>query len=246
MNIKKFFKYILPMFFWVCIFQIISFHIGNEVVLPNPYSILKSMMGSILDFNFWKIVLISVRNIFSATILAIFLGGFLGFISFKFYIFRWIINPFMNFIKTTPVAAITIILLVWIKAENISFNLVLMVVIPNIYFNVIFDLENMDKDIKEMIQIFYVSELYLLKKIYLKEIFLSIYRSLPIVMGFAWKSGISGEIIAQTSGTFGNIIYENKIYLEISSLFSNIFLLIIISYILEKTVIILLKKILNY
>lgn len=239
---EKYIKYILPIIFWGIMLHIGSTAIGNDVVLPSPLSILNSMRENILDFYFWKYFSNTLVKIFSGLLFGILLGAILGFLSFRFKYSMWIFEPFMNFIKTTPVAALTIILLVWFNSTYISFNLVVLIVLPQIFFSVLYDLKNLDKDIREMIKVFFPPSKDAFLKVYLKEILISIYRSLPIVLGFAWKSGVSGEIISQAKDTFGNQIYMDKIHLEISDLFAKIFLLIVLTFILEKIIIYIYKK----
>lgn len=59
----------------------------------------------------------------------------------------------MNAIKSTPVASFVILALVWIKGENLSTFIALLMVLPVIWQGVHTGLQSADPDLLEMAQV---------------------------------------------------------------------------------------------
>ena len=61
-------------------------------------------------------------------------------------------------------------------------------------------------------------------------------------MGLAWKAGIAAEVICNPTISIGNGIYESKVYFEPPAMFAWTAVVVILSIILEKIMILLLKR----
>ena len=61
--------------------------------------------------------------------------------------------------------------------------------------------------------------------------FLSVSR---VAMGFAWKSGIAGEVIAIPKDAIGTQLYDAKVYLETTDLFAWTVVIVVLSVLIEK------------
>ena len=53
-------------------------------------------------------------------------------------------------------------------------------------------------------------------------------------LGLAWKSGIAAEVIGIPDGSIGEMLYNAKIYLNTTDLFSWTVIIVIISVLFEK------------
>lgn len=235
-------KYFIQGIFWIGLWELISRMIGSSIILPSPFAVFQQGISMVFDEFFWLLLFKTLINILVGLTIGVIFGAIFAILAFFFKMIKWIIDPFVNLIKTTPVAALIILLLVWIKSANIAWVLVSFVVFPNIYLNISEELQQADIKIIEVFEVFRVSKFKRFRFFYLPISLNSIYKSLPFIIGFAWKSGISGEIISQAKNTLGNEIYISKVYLEIDTLFAYVFLLIIIASLFEKFVLYVIRR----
>lgn len=233
-NKEKLIKTTIQIGFWFIIWTIIAKLIDSPVIMPSPLAVLKSSLLLLSDGFFWTITLHTSIKIIIGLIFGIIIGIFLILFGYNCKIVRWIIDPLINFIKTTPVAALIVVLLIWVGSDKIAINLVMAVVVPNIYLTILEDLRTYDSKILELLKVYKVNSLYKTKYILIPQAIDSTQKSWAFVFGFAWKAGISGEIISQAKDTLGNQIYLSKVYLETDTLFAYVFLMIIITFILER------------
>lgn len=117
------------------------------------------------------------------------------------------------------------------------------VVAPAIYDSCLEGLYNADPKLLEMAKVFQVPGKKVFRKIYWPSMLRYWIPGLNFTLGFAIKSGIAGEIIAQPRGSIGEAIYYSKIYLDAHVLFAWIIVLIATNLCLEKGLHRLLNKI---
>jgi NitT/TauT family transport system permease protein len=61
-------------------------------------------------------------------------------------------------------------------------------------------------------------------------------------LGFAWKAGVSAEVLSHPVFSIGTRIYESKLYFETEDLFAWTLVIVILSLLLEKAAAALLKR----
>ena len=240
---KKIEKILVPLIFWFVIFWGLSLIVNNPILFPSPYAVLVKMSEKLISYSFWLLFFKTGLKIVFALILSQSLGVIFAYLSYRSSFMRGISDSFMAFVKTSPVAVLTIILLVWLPASLISIFLVILVVLPQTYLSLLSSLDNIDRDVREMLDIFRVGSKNRLKYVYGRLMFQTLLSSFSFVWGFAWKSGISGEIISQARQSFGNLFYQAKIYLEIDELFAYSILLVLLTFLLEKLILYLIRRI---
>ena len=64
-------------------------------------------------------------------------------------------------------------------------------------------------------------------------------------VGLAWKSGVAAEVIAMTSGTIGENIYNNKVWLNTPALFAWTVIIVLASLASEKLILFALRLLLG-
>lgn len=239
-------KYLIQLVFWLGIWELISLLVASPVLVPSPVRVLKRASELVFDVFFWQLFLNAFTHVFLGLIIGLALGLVLGLLAYYNKQVKWIVDPFIDFIKTTPVAALIIILLLWFSAKSISTILVVLVIFPNIYLNILAELRDVDSDIVELMEVYKVGHGSRFRYVYLPLAMNSIYKNLSFALGFGWKSGISGEIMAQVKNTYGNQIYLSKIYLETDSLLAYVILLILLSTLIEKLILLIIDRAINH
>ena len=65
--------------------------------------------------------------------------------------------------------------------------------------------------------------------------------SCSVGLGLAWKSGVAAEVIGLLNSTIGMQLYNAKVSLEMTDLFAWTLVIVLLSFLLEKVVLLLIK-----
>ncbi|MCR5120368.1 MAG: ATP-binding cassette domain-containing protein [Lachnospiraceae bacterium] len=240
---KRFIKKTAIVVFWILLWQIAALLVHNPVYFASPLETLKELAVQGASAVFMRSLAGSLLRIvggFAAAALAAFITAF---ISLRFSFFEELLKPPVSFLKSVPVAAVVVILLIWWGADHLVLCISFMVVFPNIYENMLMGLKKTDQGLLEMADVFGMGT---------AERFLWIYRSsyrpylipaMSVSLGMAFKSGVAAEIIGLPKNSIGEQLYRDKIYLNTAGVFAWIVTIILISFITEKLLMFIIKKI---
>ena len=95
----------------------------------------------------------------------------------------------------------------------------------------------------EMARVFRFGKLKTVKYIYVNSVLPYFAAGCTTALGLAWKSGVAAEVIALPQSSVGFHLYRAKITIETADLFAWTLVVIILSVLLEKLIVALLKKI---
>ena len=91
-----------------------------------------------------------------------------------------------------------------------------------------------------MAQVYRFSRGKKLRYLYLPAALPYLISAMRVGLGFSWKSGIAGEVIAIPSQAIGTQLYNAKIYLDMPGLFAWTIVIILLSAAIERVVLFLL------
>ena len=211
-----------------------NFETGNMAV---------TLAGLLKDGDFWLSLLHSAFRICSGFLSAFFLGILLGSLGWAFPLVKEFLKPPMLMIRCVPVASFVILALIWIGSENLSVFISFLVVVPMIYGATLAGLENMDKKLLEMSQVFSMPFLKKVRFLFIPAVHPYLVSSCRTALGMSWKSGVAAEVIGIPKASIGEQLYYTKLYLDTSGLFAWTFSIILISAVFELVFLTLLKKV---
>lgn len=232
-NRKNLFIKSLSLIFWIIIWQIAANKINQQFILASPLNVFKETIFLVFEKSFWKRIYFSYFNIMIGFFLSIFFGIILASLSYKFNIIKILLTPLISIIKSMPTAAIIILFLVWTKVENLSISVSIFMSLPIIYVNILKGLEQLDKNLLEMAKVFRITTIKKIIYIYISQVSPYFEAGGINALGIAWKSGIAAEVISLPYNSIGEVLYESKIYLNTTSLFSWAIIIIILGFISE-------------
>ncbi|MFZ7122016.1 MAG: ABC transporter permease [Eubacteriaceae bacterium] len=219
--------------FWILVWQIISFLVGNDLILPSPYSTITELYNLIGTYDFWLIIFNSLMRIVIGFVLSSVLGilwGVLCGLSKTIYSMSY---PIIIVIKSTPVASIIILILLWVSKSFTPILVCLLLCFPIVWTNVYEGMSNVDNKLLQMARIYKVSNFNTIINIYLPWIRPYAVAGMITSLGMAWKVSITAELLSGTDYSIGRMIYNSKIYLETQQLFAWTLVIIILSYLIE-------------
>lgn len=226
---------------WLLIWEIIALAIANAIVLASPMEVLGYLKEHIADDVFWISVFRSLKYILIGFMTAFLSGIVLGVVSHKCCLVREFLSPLFVMMKATPVAAITVVLLLWFGAESLSVIICFLIVLPNVYEQIQVGLGNVPQQLIELANCYQMSLGKRFYFIYARHLAPYLLGSVRICVGLSFKSAVAAEIIATPLKTMGERLYFAKIHLDTAGMFAWTLVIVLLSVITEKVVYGLLK-----
>lgn len=225
---------VLIVLFWFFIWEVLFEIIGQEILIVSPKDVFFNICKLSREISFWQAIFFSTSRIIIGFTLAVIVGIFLAYLSFKSKVFLKFIEPLFTVIKSTPVASFVVLTLIFIKSTYLPIFISFLMVIPIVWNNILEGIRKVDVKLIDLGKVFKFSNFTYLSKIYVPSVFPYFSSAIATGLGFAWKSGIAAEVIANTKFSIGSEIYDSKIYLDTLNLFSWTLVVIIMSLLIEK------------
>lgn len=222
--------------FLLFLWEIICRVFDTQVYFPSFFVTVKTLSKLVLLEEFWISVLSSLIRVFIGFILAMLLGFVLGIICSYVKLIKDIVSFIMVIIKSTPVVSFIILFLIWIKTDYLPAFTCILMSMPIMYENVIMGISSIDKKLVEVSIVYKINKLSYIKKVIIPSLKPFVFNAIVSSFGIGWKSCIAAEVIARPHFGIGTKLYDSKVYLETPNLFAYTFVVIILSYIFEKTI----------
>lgn len=131
--------------------------------------------------------------------------------------------------------SIIILALVWFKSYYVSVFTAILTCFPIVYTNVVEGIKNVDIKLIEMAQIYKVKKKYIIKDIYLPSIRPYIVSGVLMCLGLGFKVTVSSEVLSTPKYSIGLNLLNSKSMLDTSELFAWTIVVILFSFIFERT-----------
>ena len=223
----------VPAIFWLAIWQAASMLDGSGVLLCGPLDALLALCRLVCSRAFWGSICFSALRIIAGVVGGYLIAGILAAASWHAGGVRAGLQPVLLAIKSTPVACIVVILLIWTGAANVSIITVLLLVVPAIYFAVCTGLDNMDAGQRDLFEVFGAGRRARFFALIWPTVLPYLQAASSTVLGMSWKAGIAAELIGVPTGSIGERIYQAKLLLETPDLFAWTFCVICLSWLFE-------------
>lgn len=222
-----------PAIFWLAIWQAASMLDGSGVLLCGPLDALLALCRLVCAQAFWSSICFSTLRIVAGVVGGYLIAAVLAAASWHARAVRALLQPALLAIKSTPVACVVVILLIWTGAANVSVITVLLLVVPAIYFALCTGLDNMDAGRRELFEVFGMRGQRRFFALIWPAVLPYLEAASSTVLGMSWKAGIATELIGVPTGSIGERIYQAKLLLETPDLFAWTFCVICLSWLFE-------------
>lgn len=222
-----------PVAFWLVVWQVVSMLDSSGILLCGPLDALLALCRLSSTQTFWSSIWFSTLRIVAGVLLGYIIAGVLAAASWHTSTVRILLQPALLAIKSTPVACVVVILLIWTGAANASVITVLLLVVPAIYFALCAGLDNMDASRRELFEVFGMRGQRRFFALIWPAVLPYLEAASSTVLGMSWKAGIAAELIGVPTGSIGERIYQAKLLLETPDLFAWTFCVICLSWLFE-------------
>lgn len=242
---KKRTKQILILLGWLVVWQMAAILIHNDILLAGPVEVLKTFIGLLGQSAFYKACAASMGRILSGFFLAVLTGIVLGGLCYAIPFMQEMLKPALSVLKSVPVVSFIVLLLIWQGSKQVALWVSFLVVFPNACTATINGLMAVDAKLKEMADLFHIRGFKRLLYLYRPAFLPFMISAMEISVGMAFKSGVAAEVIGMPQESIGERIYMSKVYLDTPALFAWTLSLILLSFLVEKCLIKVMKLLLE-
>ena len=234
----KFIAVIVALLIW----QFTAMAVGLDMLLASPLQVAGRLLSVWREDGFLSTVVFSLGRVAAGFLLAFAVGTMLAVLSGRYKPVEYLLWPYIVTFRAVPVASFIILCLIWLSSRQLTVFIAFLIAFPVIYGNVLEGIRSTDPEMKEMSALFHVPWRRSFLYIDLPSIKPYLLSASSTAAGMAWKAGVAAEIIGVVKGSIGEKLYEAKIYLQSADLFAWTILIIVLSVMMEKAFLFLLKR----
>ncbi len=233
----------LAALFWLALWQILYLAVQQEILIVSPVRAFERLLELAGEAEFWITAFSSMLRIVSGFLLGVTAGTLLAALTSVSRLLYDVFHPMISIVKATPVASFILLALVWIESPYVPVFTAFLMVLPVVWGNVSNGIAKTDRNLLQMAEVYQFGIAKTICRIYLPSIMPYFTAACTTGMGLAWKAGVAAEVLANTKHSIGGNIYNAKIYIETADLFAWTAVVIVISVLLEKLMMRLMKTV---
>lgn len=212
---------------------VISQNVGNTYIVPSPNQVFDDVFQLLTEVENLYIIGQSLFRLILSLLVASLTGIVLGFLAAKYKWINQFFKPIISTIRTTPIVAIIIILLVLVGRMNSVYIIVFLILFPIMYESIIGGVYNIDDNIFDAFRLdpstLPQTFFYMYLPLTLSHIKIALLQS----VGLGFKVLVMAEFIAQTHNSIGLKLYEASISINYSIIFAWSIIIIILAISIE-------------
>ena len=220
--------------FWLCLWLLCSLWVGQELLLPTPVLVAKTLWRLLGTAEFWASVGLSLLRVLGGFAAAVAVGILLAMLTTRFRLLHTLLSPVLHVIQAAPVASFIIMAYVWIRVGILPAFIAFLMVVPLVWSNVRQGILNTDRKLLEMATVFRLGRRRTLRYVRFPAVRPYLEAALTAGFGFAWKSGVAAEVICQPDWSIGQNMYAAKSYLETAEVIAWTVVVVVLSVLLER------------
>jgi NitT/TauT family transport system permease protein len=218
----------------LAIWQAGAMVLDRSILLVSPAAVLYRLTSLLAEPDFLYAIGFSFVRIAGGYFLALFAGSILAVAAGHSHGLEVILWPYIQAIKSVPVASFIILCLIWLSSASLSVFIAFLMVLPIVYANMLQGIKSTDVKLLEMASVFRMPWHRKLKYIHLPHLKPYLLSACSVSIGLSWKAGIAAEVIGIPDGSIGEKLYEAKVYLSSADLFAWTVVIVLISVAFEK------------
>jgi len=236
--IAKALSIILALLVW----QAAAAFVGMELLLASPWKVALRLISIWREPGFISTIAFTLLRISLGFGIAFLAGLILAIAAGRYRLIDYLLWPYIVTFKSVPVASFIILCLIWFSFRQLTVFITFLIAFPVIYSNVLQGIRSTDAKLCEMADLFRVPWHRRLLYLYLPAIKPYLLSASAVSIGMAWKAGVAAEVIGVVDGSIGERLYEAKVYFMTADLFAWTITIILLSVLLEKVFLYLLKQ----
>lgn len=225
---------VCPTLFWLILWQGAAQWVGQELLLPSPFVVMKTFFALVMSTEFWQSMGKTLLRVSVGILIGTVAGSVLAVLSFALRICRFILSPAIRGIQGIPVVSFILLVLLWWRRDMVPVVVSGLMVLPLIWSNTVKGLEETDPKLLAVGKAYGFPVWKRWWLIYLPSAFPYFITALRSAVGLAWKSGVAAEVICQPPLAIGTEMSYSRLYLDTPQLFAWTLVVVVLSIVMER------------
>lgn len=239
---KRITSILFGLFILLISWELVAILINNDLVIPKISSVVKSFGQIFASSEIYRIIIISIIKIVILLMISFAIAIILSILSYKSKRFAYFIKPFMLILKSMPMIAVIVLVLMIFNMKLSSSIATMFVIIPIVYEGVFGGLKRIPNDIIDDIKTYTdekkISVIWEMQLPLIKDIIVSCFAQ---TAGLGFKVMLMSEYVSPSNNSMGALMrrYYNN------NQMSKVYCIVIISILLVALIDGVLKKLIN-
>lgn len=220
--------------FWLCVWFLAAWRVNAEFLLPGPVQVGQTLVTLAATADFWHTILASLARIFAGMLLGTCLGALLAVLTTASSWLDALLSPAIRVIRAIPVASFSLLVLLWVHTNRVPVVVSALMVLPVVWGNVSQGIRETDPLLLEAAQIYRFGRWKTATLVYVPSVLPYFASGCHTALGLAWKAGVAAEVLCIPKEAIGTQVYYSKYYLETPELFAWTFVVLVLSFLMER------------
>ncbi len=236
---------LIPLAFWLLIWQLAAGAVGKELLLPGPWTVARTLAALVVTAKFWQITALTLLRVFAGMLAGAALGTVLAVLTCASVWCDRLLSPLVKVIRATPVASFILLVLLWVSTGRVPGVISALMVLPVLWGNVSKGIRETDPQLLELAAAYRFGRGRTLKLVYLPAAAPYFAAGVETGLGLSWKAGVAAEVLCRPRLAIGTQVFFSRTYMETANLFAWTLVVILLSFLLESVLVRLLRKAVN-
>lgn len=202
------------------VWLIAFFCVGNDYVVPSVGDTINEMFALFASSSYWLAFGMTMARTVLSFVIACILSAALAACSVAFSGARSFIQPFVNFFRTLPVMAVTLMLLIWTSRAVAPVIVCILTLGPITYAQFMAAYDGIDRGLLEMARVYRLSRTKCIFSICIPQMMPPVFSQAGADISLALKVTVSAEVLSSTFHSMGNLINDASLFLNTAEMFA--------------------------
>lgn len=237
----KILKVVIPLAFWLGVWHLGAVFMDwrtegyGALLLPAPLMVAGRLAALAGQPEFWQAAGMSLGRIFMGFALGVLIGSAAAVAAAALAPADWVLTPAIKVVRAVPVASFIVLVLLWSPSTGLVPTIVsALMVLPVLWGNVGKGIAQTDKKLLELARAYHFGRNKTVRLIYIPSVLPYFASGCATALGLAWKAGVAAEVLCLPQLAIGTKLYRAKITMETPDLFAWTVTVVVLSFLLER------------
>lgn len=233
---------LLPLAFWLAVWQLAALAVGKELLLPGPWAVTVRLLALAATAGFWRAAALTLLRVFAGMAIGAALGVLLAVLTCVSVWCDRLLSPLVKVVRATPVASFILLVLLWVSSGRVPAVISALMVLPVIWGSVSKGIRETDPQLLELARAYRFGAWKTLRLVRVPCVLPYFTSAAETALGLAWKAGVAAEVLCYPKWAVGSEIYRARLSFETADLFAWTAVVIALSFLVESALARLLRK----
>ncbi len=226
-------EYVFTAAILLVLWQIAAMNVGNDILIPYPMDVLRSLSALVTEPKTWNSVVMTVARTAKGFFISMIFALILSICSDSSSVFRKLFAPIQILARTIPNISYIVLALIWLGSEGAVTAVTFMILFP-IFFNGFMNALDAEPAVLKDAERMYPESFARRTKIRLLPVLAHEFlRTGKTAASMGLKVGVMAEIIGQVRSGIGRQMHYCRISLDTSGILAWTLIIILISILFD-------------